>query len=89
MAACDSEKKFTCIDAGFPGSAHDSRVFKSTELFRLMTDSPMNILPSTYYHLIGDSSFQFSMHLLVPFKDYGNLNHTKRITIKSYHKLCM
>lgn len=32
IAVCDSENLFTVIDVGFPGSSHDSRVFKNTEL---------------------------------------------------------
>lgn len=76
IAVCDSEKKFTFVNAGFAGSAHDSRVFKLSPLFRRIEATPASIFPSTYYHLIGDSGFQLAPTLLVPFKDYGNLNAT-------------
>lgn len=78
MAVCNSKKKFTFISAGFSGSAHDSRVFKSTDLYQAICNNPTSVFPSTYFHLIGDSAFQLSKYLVVPFKDYGNLDRVNR-----------
>ena len=36
MAVCDSDKKYIFVDASFPGSAHDSRVFKSSQLYQVL-----------------------------------------------------
>lgn len=49
MAVCDADKKFTFVNAGFAGSAHDSRVFKLSPLFRRIETDPASIFPSTYY----------------------------------------
>ena len=77
-AVVDSNKRFTLIDAGFPGSAHDSRVFKSTVLYNTMINSKKDFAPSTYYHLVGDSAFQLSVNVMGSFKDYGNLSNLRR-----------
>ena len=78
MAICDSEKKFTYISAGFPGSAHDNRVFKSTPFFRLLEQNPEALFPNTNMHIIveqlnvifgknrsvGDTSMKFGMKVV-------------------------
>lgn len=38
-----------------------------------METNVQSVFPSNCYHLIGDSGFQLSPSLLVPYKDYGNL----------------
>ena len=78
LAVCDHRKKITFIDAGFPGSAHDSRVFRSSTLGKTLMSQPRQLLPSTSYHILGDSGFPLSTHLLTPYKDYGALTHTQR-----------
>ena len=77
-AICDSEKKFTYISAGFPGSAHDNRVFKSTPFFRLLEQKPEALFPNTNMHIIGDSAFQINNYILVPYKDLGNLTQQQQ-----------
>lgn len=78
MAVCNSEKLFTFIDVGFPGSAHDSRVFKNTDLYRVISNSPLSIFPSNNFHIIGDSAFQRSNYVIVPFRDTGNLSDRQK-----------
>ena len=74
MAVCDHNKIFTYIHAGFPGSAHDNRVLKSTELYARLQSNPEELLPNSNFHLIGDSGFQCNRFLLVPYRDTGNLS---------------
>ena len=38
MAVCTPDKRFSFIHAGFPGSAHDSRVFRSCSLYNKMEE---------------------------------------------------
>lgn len=78
LAVCDNNKKFTFIDAGFSGSAHDSRVYRCSTLGRTIMSQPRQLLPSASHHIIGDSGFQLSTYLLTPYKDYGALTHTQR-----------
>lgn len=73
MATCDSKKKFTFIDVGFPGSAHDSRVFTSSNLYTGIVQNAQAYFPSPSYHIIGDLAFTLSHHVMVPFKDTGRL----------------
>lgn len=78
LAVCDHNKKFTYIDAGFPGSAHDSRVYRCSTLGRTIESNASTLMPSTSHHIIGDSGFQLSTYLLTPYRDYGHLTHTQR-----------
>jgi len=78
LAVCDINKTFTYIGAGFPGSAHDSRVYRCSTLGRTIQSDPGKLMPSTSHHIIGDSGFQLSSYLLTPYKDYGRLKHTQR-----------
>ena len=73
LAVCDSNKKFTFVYAGFPGSAHDNRVYANSGLPEKFTTRKEDFFPPGNYHIIGDSAFAVSPYLLVPFKDYGNL----------------
>lgn len=73
MAVCTRQKKFTFIDAGYPGSAHDTTVFRHTKLYELLNTNPNALTHTNFNHVIGDSGFQLAPYLLVPYKDYGNL----------------
>lgn len=39
----------------------------------MMTEGADSYFPSKYYHLIGDSAFTLSTHMMVPYKDHGHL----------------
>ena len=77
MAVCDSQKRFSFIDAGYPGSAHDVTVFANTKLHQKLTTNIDSVLNSNINHLIGDSGFQLAPYLLTPYADRGNLDVTK------------
>ncbi|KAG5893566.1 hypothetical protein JTB14_028333 [Gonioctena quinquepunctata] len=57
-----SNKMFTNINVGFPGSAHDSqdKYFKSEE-----------------FHLVGDKAYPLLSWLMIPYKNYGNLTRAQ------------
>nr|XP_027219749.1 putative nuclease HARBI1 [Penaeus vannamei] len=73
LAVCDVEKRFTFISAGFPGSAHDSRVFKNSVLYEKIKKEPSTVFPTQKHYIIGDSAFPLLEHLLVPFRKSDNL----------------
>jgi len=77
MAVCTPDKKFSFIQAGFPGSAHDSRVFRSCSLFSKMQECNARYFPSQNYHLVGDSAFGIHKHLMTPFKNSGGLSEAQ------------
>jgi len=73
MAVCDANKRFTYCFAGFPGSVHDQRVLANSNLASKFDNSTQDHFPSSHYHIIGDSAFQLQKHVMVPYKDTGNL----------------
>ena len=76
MAVCDSKKKFTYISVGAPGSFHDQRVLRGTDLWsHIDTEDGTHddIFPSGHYHILGDSAFKLMEKLIVPYKDNGSL----------------
>lgn len=75
LAVCDPNNRFTYTEAGFPGSAHDSRVFRNTMLHHRMCTSPEDLFPSNSHHITGDALFQLSNHVLVPYR--GKLTLTQ------------
>ena len=70
QAVCDHSRKFTNCFAGFPGSAHDSRVLSNSQLCKLVERDQHVLFPNDGYHLVGDTaSYALSSRLLTPLKD--------------------
>lgn len=73
QGVCDSQMKFLDVFSAYPGSVHDSRVFKN---------SPLNVKlrsePADHFHLIGDSAYSLSNYVLVPFRDNGHLTSSEK-----------
>ena len=74
MAVCSPGKIFTFIQAGFPGSTHDARVFKSCSPYAKMQQDDVSFFPSAAHHIVGDSAFPLHKYLMVPFKKTVNLS---------------
>lgn len=64
---CDKQRKIRDIFVGWPGSVHDSRVFRNSPLCRLLPEK------CGHYFLLGDSGYPLQLNLLTPFKDRGQL----------------
>lgn len=60
------------VHTGNVGSVHDSRMFRTCDLKRLL-ETAAGRLPQQY-HLLGDSAYSMQDYLLVPFRDNGHLN---------------
>jgi len=73
LAVCDSSKRFTYCFAGYPGSVHGQRVFANSALGEQVCAGSQRHFPSSYYHIVGDSAFQLHQHVMVPYKDTGDL----------------
>ena len=67
MGVCDERLLFTDICVGWPGSVHDSRIFKNSPLGRALI-SRERVLPDDCF-LIGDSAFQLDPWLITPFRN--------------------
>jgi hypothetical protein len=63
MIICDNKRKVRHYLGGFPGSAHDNRIYKATKL----ATNPGNYFSPREY-LIGDSAFENSSTMVSAFK---------------------
>ena len=78
-AVCDANYKFWNISASWPGSVHDSRIFKNSALYQQFISGELND-----YILLGDSGYALSPFLLTPINNPQtaaearyNKHHTK------------
>ncbi|CAL1672684.1 unnamed protein product [Lasius platythorax] len=73
QAVTDSNMKFTNIYCGDPGSFHDVRMLRRSELFRVAELERENIFPNTF--LLGDKGYNgvAKKWIVSPFKDNDNL----------------
>lgn len=67
QAVCDHDLMIRDIFIGYPGSVHDSRVFRNSPLCAELADRCHD------FYLLGDSGYPCLRNLLTPFKDRGNL----------------
>ncbi|WAR16241.1 HARB1-like protein, partial [Mya arenaria] len=72
QVVCDSNLKFLDVFTGWPGSVHDARVFRNSPV-----REQINNLPEEF-HVLGDSAYPLSKHVLVPYRDNGHLNNTEK-----------
>uniref|UniRef100_A0A8D9BI24 Nuclease HARBI1 n=1 Tax=Cacopsylla melanoneura TaxID=428564 RepID=A0A8D9BI24_9HEMI len=63
QAICDSKKKFLYVFSGWPGSAHDSRVWTKSPLHNDIERKKDDMLPPSSY-IISDSATPGLKHLL-------------------------
>lgn len=79
---CDSKKLFLDVFTGIPGSVHDAKLFKFSDLYSRINNHDVAFPNNS--HLIGDLAYPLSTKLLVGFKNTGNLTALQ----KNYnHKL--
>jgi hypothetical protein len=62
QATCDANETFTSVDVSWPGSVHDSRIWKNSQV-RLLMQSKENAV------LIGDQGYGLEPCLMTPFKN--------------------
>ncbi|XP_031358966.1 putative nuclease HARBI1 [Photinus pyralis] len=67
QVVCDHQRKIRDIFVGYPGSVHDSRVFRVSPLSQSLAEKCGN------FYLLGDSGYPLLPNLLTPFKDRGQL----------------
>ncbi|CAC5356321.1 unnamed protein product [Mytilus coruscus] len=72
QSVCLPNMKFSHIYSGWPGSVHDSRVLKNSELWE------NGEVACQSNHIIGDGAYPIKKWLLTPYRDTGNLNAEQR-----------
>lgn len=75
MAFCDHKGRFTYVSAEHPINWHNSRVLSATEVGKALQEDPVALLHGK--HILGDSTFPLSEHVLTPFPDYGTFGQKK------------
>lgn len=78
LGVCDHIGRFINIFVGLPGRMHDARVFRSSDLYRQITNEALPLL-SSHLHLIGDAAYPLLNSLMTPFKDTGHLTREQII----------
>lgn len=72
----NTEKKFTDVFCGEPGSLHDSRVLRRSNLYRRTLDNENQQFPHNTF-LIGDAAYPLLNWLIPPFKNYRGIGLTE------------
>jgi len=75
---CDHKKIFTDVYAGWPGAAHDGRVWKHSPVYNYLKD---NSDPN--HHILADSAYPLSSFCLTRYKNNGHLTDEE----KYYNKI--
>ncbi len=69
---CDSQRLLCHSSVGHPGSWHDARAFRLTEVARLPEEDPLSLVPKGM-HIIRDSAYRLLPQLMRPYRDNGHL----------------
>ncbi|KAG0426066.1 hypothetical protein HPB47_026798 [Ixodes persulcatus] len=74
QAICDHEARFLHCSAGDPGSVHDARMYRRSELPTILTADKFPFDS----HLFGDGAYPLRQSLLVPYRNNGRLTEQHR-----------
>nr|CAI5857515.1 unnamed protein product [Callosobruchus analis] len=72
QVVCDHKRKIRDVVIGFPGSVHDSRVFRASPLSTMLEQKCQQ------NYILGECGYPCLRHLLTPFKDMGNLTNVQQ-----------
>lgn len=73
QCVCRHNMLFSDVFTGYPGSVHDSRVLKNSDLWETgLTKCNM------VYHILGDGGYPLRKWLLTPYRDNGHLSSQQR-----------
>ncbi|CAH2008273.1 unnamed protein product [Acanthoscelides obtectus] len=62
QATCNSNEEFTSVDVSWPGSVHDSRIWKNSDIYNVMKWNRASAV------LLGDSGYGIASWLMTPFR---------------------
>ena len=89
----DSSQLYLSVSTGYPGSMHDARVLRLTELFDAAENEDFLMEPTLDVNgtvirplIVGDSAYPLKTWLLRPFKDNGTLDQHQRYFNKQLSK---
>lgn len=73
----NTKKKFINVFCGEPGSLHDSRLLRRSDLYKDACERTEELFPFNSF-LLGDSAYPHLDWLIPPFKDNGNVTAAQR-----------
>lgn len=68
MAFVLSNRQFSYVTAGFPGSNHDSYILQRSNWWEKAHTNQSTLFPPGEFHVIGDSAFPLCDFMMVPYK---------------------
>ena len=77
QACCDHEMFFTNCYCGWPGSVHDSRVLRNSDIFDSASNRHDNFFPKNS-HLLGDAAYPLKTWIMTPYKNNGHLTEQQK-----------
>ncbi|XP_048515101.1 putative nuclease HARBI1 isoform X2 [Athalia rosae] len=80
---CDHRSLLTHCYVGHPGSVHDRRVFRLSEVSNYLYENE-NFPENS--HILGDAAYELHQHLLTPFCDNGHLTERQK-RYNHYHSM--
>ena len=85
---CDSQRRFCHISVGHPGSWHDARAFRLTEVAHLLEEDHQSLVPQGM-HIIGDSAYPLLPQFMKPYRDNGHLTARQRRFNRKLSSACV
>ena len=88
--------KFTDVYSGYPGSVHDARVFRNSDLF-LEANRDLESLFGNQEYIIGDKGYPLMNWCITPFtrrrilsekQKFFNVRHASCRAVIEVHLLC-
>ncbi|XP_031350018.1 protein ANTAGONIST OF LIKE HETEROCHROMATIN PROTEIN 1-like isoform X2 [Photinus pyralis] len=70
QGVCISSRLFTNISVGYPGSVHDARILRESDLGKICETNCFNLFYGRY-HLVGDSAYPLRSWLITPYRNTG------------------
>lgn len=84
QATCNAQEIFTSVDCQWPGSVHDSRIFKNSNIYNILKNSTEECV------LLGDDGYSISPWVMTPWRtpatqeqqNYNNVFCRERVIIE-------
>ncbi|XP_039310273.1 putative nuclease HARBI1 [Solenopsis invicta] len=77
QAMCDCDMKFVDCFVGYPGSVHDARIFRNSDIYHLICENVKKYFPRNEF-ILADKAYPVSNWCIPPYIDRGNLTRAQR-----------
>lgn len=80
QATCNGAEKFTSVDVSWPGSVHDSRILKNSNIYQALLDNP-TCVP------IADEGYAITPFIMTPFRRTSGVVEENYISVLPKEKV--